>query len=181
MAASKIPPELEGEILARYGKGDGGEAIAAWLLSAHGIQVSDRAVRNFLEKKRKEREPIARAVIVEAVTKTVTSDLEALEVLISESREIQRMAMLVEKKSPTLALEAIRTQLAIRQTRLKFSGGDEPDAPTAGGPKTAVVLLSPRRAIAPPQIPAPPSSESPASGTSEGNLSPHYEDESDAT
>lgn len=180
MAAAKIPPDLEGEILARYGRGEGGETIAAWLLSAHGIQVSDRSVRNFLEKKRKEREPIARAVIVEAVTRTVTNDLEALEELAAKAREIQRLSMLGEKKSPTLCLEAIRTELAVRSQRLKFSGGDEPDAPSNGlGAKSAVILLSPRRVIAPPQIPAPPPSESPASGASEGNLSQH-DDESDA-
>jgi hypothetical protein len=175
MAASKIPPALEGEILARYGAGEGGESIAAWLLSAHGIQVSDRAVRNFLEKKRKEREPIARAVIVEAVTKTVTRDLDALESMILRAQTIGMNPLL----HPGTALDAIKVELAIRTTRLKFSGGDEPDAPQAGA-KSAVILLSPRRAIASPQIPTSPptSSESPTSGSSEGDLSQHDPDES---
>lgn len=178
MAASKIPPDLEGEILARYGRGEGGEAIAAWLLSAHAIQVSDRAVRNFLEKKRKEREPIARAAIAEVVVRTVTNDLAALEELAAKAREMQLFAMLGEKKSPTLALDAIRTELAVRQTRLKFAGGDEHDGPK-GDPRavSAVILLSPRRAT-PPQIPPP--GESPDQGSCEGKPPQHDADEGES-
>lgn len=172
MSAPKIPTALEGDILTRAGQGASAADLAAWLGADHGIEVSDRSVRTFLEKRRREREPIARAVIVENVTKSITTDLDALEYLAGKAREILQRATMGEKLQPSIALDAIKTELAVRAQRLKFAGGDEADGPK-GDPRaaSAVILLSPRRATASPQIPTSPptSSESPSSGPSEGD------------
>lgn len=143
----KIPPDLEPDLLARAGRGETGDELAAWLKAEHGIEMSGRRVRAFLEAGRREREPIARAATVAAVTKTIGTDLAEMEVLALNARAIHDQALnVVEGQRPNLfaAIQAISVEKSIRETRLKLSGAMEPDAPQQ--PRvSAVVLLPPEK------------------------------------
>lgn len=168
-AKSKIPPDLEGELLTRAGRGASGDELAVWLLAEHRVEVSGRRVRAFLEKNRREREPIARAVVVEQVSKTVTADLAALEELAREAASIRAKALAgvpsktikvpgePDQKVPgvapdlNVAIRAINSERAVRETRLRLGGGDPGAGGGAhpGGPAvpTAFILLPPERPI----------------------------------
>lgn len=97
-----IPPKLHKALLERAGTtGDGGPALSAWLLSAHGIEASPRAVQRYLKEVGDERAPIARAVAREQLSKTVTSDLDAIDQLLRDAQQYQiaagRLADLVKE------------------------------------------------------------------------------------
>jgi hypothetical protein len=154
VSAKKIPPDIEPELLGRAGRGESGDELAAWLDQAHGIKVSGRRVRAFLEEKRREREPIARAAIVKVVSETVAADLQALDELATEARALLEIAKL--SGNLFAAIQAISVEKSVRETRLKLSGGSEPDQPPGGGrAATAVILLPPERRIELPALPAP--------------------------
>lgn len=153
MSAKKIPPDIEPELLARAGRGESGDQLAAWLSETHGIEMSGRRVRAFLENIRRERSPIARAATVAAVSKTVGTDLAELEILAGEAREILTLAK--GKQNFFAAVQAIQAEAKIRETRLKLSGAMEPDAPQGQRAATAVILLPPEKPIAVPQLPPP--------------------------
>jgi hypothetical protein len=156
MSAKKIPPDLEPELLARAGRGESAAEIAAWL-GTQNVQISDRGVRRFLEQVRREREPIARSVAVQVVTKTVGTDLAELQNLADEARAVLDKAK--ERGNLFAAVAAIQAEHAVRSTRLRLAGAEpDPKAPgiIAGGGlrPTAVILLPPeRRDPAPTPVP----------------------------
>lgn len=87
-----IPPELETEILKKYGQGATGPEISAWLKRIHSIDAKPRAVQRLVQRIGKERAPIARAVVQEKLSKTLTSDLDAVEQLLADARGVRNQA-----------------------------------------------------------------------------------------
>jgi|GEM_PF-4330235 len=87
MSLKVIPPDREADILARAGAGEGTESIAAWLSGELGRKINGRRVREFLERCRAERAPIARAVIAEKLGRTLTADLDAVDGILERARK----------------------------------------------------------------------------------------------
>lgn len=87
-----IPQEREQEILARAGAGETAEQIAVWLSGPDVLdrRVDGRRVREFLEAQRKGRAPITQAIIEKHVAETVTSDLDAVDDLLKDERDLQK-------------------------------------------------------------------------------------------
>lgn len=92
MAVRKIPKELEPEIIARTAQGASARQIADWLLADHGVSVKRQSVLAFLHRTGNERAEVAKAVVREVLTRTVTSDLEHLEEIRNELRERRKKA-----------------------------------------------------------------------------------------
>lgn len=89
-----IPSDREPEILARVGSGESTESIAEWLSGVLGRRVDGRRVRDLLERIRKERAPIAKAVVAAKLGKTLTTDLDSLSDALARAVEDERAARL---------------------------------------------------------------------------------------
>jgi len=127
-----IPPEREPAILERVGRGESADSVAVWLSGELGRKVNGRRVREFLERSRKERAPIAAAVIADKIGKTVGSDLDALQEMIAEAAALQKQ--MAEGGDPRGAVTALREKHSIVKTRLEMSGagGDNPSQAADG-------------------------------------------------
>lgn len=120
--AKVIPPDREESILARAGKGESADKIAVWLSKELGRKVDGRRVREFLEKVRKDRAPIAEAVIADKVGKTVGSDLDALQDMLEQLDDLHdRMDTAGDLRG---AIAALREKHALVKTRLELNGGN---------------------------------------------------------
>ena len=102
MAAPKrITPDMLPGMLKLAGEGKSAGEIAAWILTEHKVKVSDRAIRQHMEKVRAERRPIAQAVVQEKLSKTLTTDLDAVDDLLRRARKLEDLA----KKTDDIAGE----------------------------------------------------------------------------
>lgn len=70
---------LHGPILDRMRAGATSEAIAQWLLEAHGITMQPRAVRKMLKRLRDKTGEKARGVVADALAPRLESDLQRLD------------------------------------------------------------------------------------------------------
>lgn len=91
-APPKIPPKLFEDLLRLRADGKSGQDMADWLKTEHGVKVSRQAVQNKLAAIDKEREPIARAVAIAKLTKSVATDLDAVEAIIDRAIEDEKFA-----------------------------------------------------------------------------------------
>lgn len=108
-----IPPDREPEILARAGKGETAEQIAAWLSLPEVLNrpVDGRRVREFLEANRKSRAGITAAIIEKRVSESVVSDLDAVAALLNGERTLQEKIGRLDKLIDQLE-EAAQSDLA---------------------------------------------------------------------
>lgn len=147
-----IPPDLEPEVLAKYGEGWRSRKIAEWLKVEHGVECSHAAVARIVAHARTERADVAKDVVREKLSKTLTTDLDVLE---AELRRVEKLsarlhkrahqdldilekpseadynalrtAMLGADRMVARALEASATLTGIAKTKLHFAGADAPD------------------------------------------------------
>lgn len=91
-----IPDNMQAEVLERAGRGETGEQIAAWLTEALGREVSKQRVNELLARIRKERAPIAQAVVAAKVAETAGRDLDAVEQLVQRARAAEDRARRLE-------------------------------------------------------------------------------------
>jgi hypothetical protein len=151
-----IPPNLEGEILKKFGESWSSRRISEWLKTEHAVTASHNAVAKFLAKHREERADVAKAIVREKLGQTVTSDIDELEAARKRAREIEAEAMVGEvvmrNGKPVmvdgkplripdheLALKAIKLETDILDKKLHYSGAGEPDA--AATQSLGVVVL----------------------------------------
>jgi hypothetical protein len=91
-----IPEDLYPEILARSGKRESSDSIAVWVSEKIGKNVNGRTVRLMLAQVRKERAPLAKQIVTEELSKTLTADLQAVEDLLADIKKHQVRAEKVE-------------------------------------------------------------------------------------
>jgi hypothetical protein len=97
-----IPDNLQAEVLQRAGRGETGEQIAAWLSEeltrqrGQPVTVVKQRVNELLARIRKERAPIAQAVVAAAVAQHVGADLNAVDELVQRARAAEDRARRLE-------------------------------------------------------------------------------------
>lgn len=130
----RIPHDKHPEILRRAGAGETSDQIAAWL-ATEGIKVSGRAIRDLLARSRQERGDTAKVVVREELAKSLTGDLHELEQVRLRAVALEQAAMpqagkngRKTKGNPGIALKALELQRKVLDTKLHYSGADEPDA-----------------------------------------------------
>lgn len=126
----KIPPDLVPELIARSGKGETSPALAKWLQDDHGITITARSIRRFLEHRVEERRDAVRSVVAEKLAPVVDGDLVALGEI---AERLKRYAELTESVGKIdWAIRASEAEANVRATRLKLAGaGDAPPPPEA--------------------------------------------------
>lgn len=120
---SKLSPQLEREVMARATAGESADALSAWLLGTHQVKISGRALRLRLARTRTERADVAKAVVRETLGKSIGTDLDRLERL---ARKAEKLAKKNEHV-PDLWVKLADTVRKISETKLHFSGADQPD------------------------------------------------------
>jgi hypothetical protein len=91
-----IPESLFAEVFERSGKRESSDSIAVWLTERLGKKVDGRTVRTALAKIRAERAPIAKQIVTEELSKTLTADLAAVEQLLKDIGKHQQAAEKVQ-------------------------------------------------------------------------------------
>lgn len=104
----KISPTLEREILALAADGKSATEISAWLLAERGVKISRQNVNKRLRQTRVARADVAKAVVREALTKTVVSDLDRLS---REQVRVERLGRRLHART-IRSLDAIETAIA---------------------------------------------------------------------
>lgn len=119
----KITAELEPEVLRKATEGWSAERIAAWLFTAHKVQISGTAIRKRLTQTRTDRADVAKVIVREVLGKSIPEDLARLE----------RLALKAEKLAgdcehdPALWAKLADQVRKFTETKLHFSGADTPD------------------------------------------------------
>jgi hypothetical protein len=111
MSAKLIPDNMHGEVLERAGRGESGDQIAAWLTERLGRPVHKQRVNELLGRIRKERAPIAQAVVAAKVGETVGRDLDAVDELMVRARAAEDRARRLEAVAMAEPLLAELAQL----------------------------------------------------------------------
>jgi hypothetical protein len=137
-AHKRITGDMVAGMLKLAGSGKSAAEIAAWILAEHKVKVSDRAVRQHLAKVAKDREPLAKAVVQEQLSKTLTADITALDRLLGRAHQVELDAGNPEK------LEELDKELA----RLALSDIEEAVDATGAVKPLAEMPLDVRKAIA---------------------------------
>lgn len=119
-----IPPKLHPEIMQWLDDGLSGQGIADRLLSDYGIKCSAACVLDLINKTRKERGEIAKAVLRRKLAGSLLRDLYRL--------ECQKKVLLKQIKlnagDAKLQATLIDTLRKLTETTLKYSGADEVDS-----------------------------------------------------
>lgn len=126
MASRGIPDNLHEIVLDLAGKGKSSRAIADELGTFHGCKTTHTAVQRLLKELRKDRAEVAKAVVREELAPALTNDLRRLERL--AKRCANRAARCTDDVVFTKLVDELRK---ITETKLKFSGADEPDQAAA--------------------------------------------------
>lgn len=92
-----IPEDLYPEILERSAKRQSTDSIAEWVSGKIGKSVNGRTVRLMLSQIRKERAPIAQAVVTERLSKTLNADLDAVDKLLAGAQKYEQDAGKLKK------------------------------------------------------------------------------------
>jgi hypothetical protein len=92
VSAKAIPPNLQDEVLARAGEGLTAPQIAVWLAEAKGVQCSSKAVQRLLARVTAERRPLVQAVVSEKLSKSVATDLDAVDGILDRARKDEQAA-----------------------------------------------------------------------------------------
>lgn len=123
MVTKGIPENLHKIVLDLAGQGKTTRAIADELVAKHGHKTNFSTVARLLKSLRKDRAEISKAVVREELSSTLTSDLQRLE------RFAKRVAVRASKKGcDNMSFAKLVDELRkITETKLKFSGADEPD------------------------------------------------------
>ncbi len=134
---TSIPPRLHAEVLARAGEGLNCADIASWLGREHNVKTHESSVKRLLRKVAAERAPIAKAVVTEQLSKTLTVDLSSMNALLKRSVSNEaRCTQLIKAAGdePVLQLRAMEQmrreraeQRSLLELRFRLSGADSND------------------------------------------------------
>lgn len=83
-----IPKKLEPDILVKVGESWSLPRIAAWLGTEHGVKTSKTAVQRVVARLTRERGELTKAVVQEKLTKTLTTDLDAVEQMLDRAAKL---------------------------------------------------------------------------------------------
>lgn len=126
MAPRGIPEKLHQIVLDLAGEGKSSRAIAEQLGAEHGHKTTYSTVARLLKELRKDRADIAKAVVREELAPALTRDLRRLE------RFAKRCANRAHRCGDDIVFAKLVDELRkITETKLKFSGANEPDVPLA--------------------------------------------------
>lgn len=125
---SKIPPNLQTELVARATEGWSSQQIADWLKTEHGVDVSHAAVRKRLAATRTDRAEAAKLVVRETLSRTLGEDIRCLDELRIEA--VRRCKAAPDDKTWALLADQARKLI---DTKLHYSGADQPDDPKLSG------------------------------------------------
>jgi hypothetical protein len=135
--ARKLNQELEREVLGKAVEGWSARRIAQWLGDDHGIKISFQAIAQLLEKTRTTRADVAKAVVREKLVPQVAGDIE---LLAKHQAKLDQIADSLAESEPELYFKAVEQLRKVTDTKLHYSGADQPDqAVQAGG----VIVLPP--------------------------------------
>lgn len=120
-----IPHKLRSDVIAKSAEGWNAEKIATWLKTDHDINITMRAVQQYLKEIKDERNEIAQRAMAEDVAKSVTYDLSILgDKIFKFNAEVDRL--LSEGKSIE-AKSVGEILFKFLDRRMKLSGIDNPE------------------------------------------------------
>ena len=128
---TSIPPRLHAEVLARAGDGLSCAEIASWLGRERSVTTHESSVKRLLRKVAAERAPIAKAVVTEQLSKTLTTDLSSMDALLKRSfaNEARCQQVCNSNEDPLIKIRAMEQarrerneQRALLDMRLRLSG-----------------------------------------------------------
>lgn len=121
MASPKIPATLENEILTRAQAGESSEAIAEWLKTAHGIEVTRRTVSRRVAERAADRASVTKGSVREKLASEAMSDLDVLKEIRDDARA---MVERLRGEDPRTALQAMKVAADAADKRLHYAGAD---------------------------------------------------------
>ncbi len=133
MSKLAIPPEKHALVLDLAGQGKSTRQISDHL-GTLGIKASYKAVGRLLQELRKERSEVARAVVREELSTTLTADIRRLERLVKQAMSRIRKGADGKKPDPDTWCRLAEQARKLIETKLKHSGADEPDGDSSHGP-----------------------------------------------
>lgn len=125
----RIPPEREGDVLAKAAQGWTHRKIAAWL-AEEGIQTSQPAVTRLLQRLQAQHADSARAVVREKLASAVSPGLDQLAIQTDRVRRLCTRLYNQAKVSPKAVSPFLKAVEQLRKnvdTQLHYSGADQPD------------------------------------------------------
>lgn len=121
---SKIPPELNDEVIKKSGEGYSASKIQTWLDEEHSITITDRGIQQFLKKIANERKDIAKQAYSKAVADSANQDVA----IIGEMIDLFRNEVLKTVNNDSLkAAKIAETLIKFQDRRMKLSGIDKED------------------------------------------------------
>lgn len=126
--SSKITENLAPLVLQKAADGVSVRGLSDWLQAEHKVSLSAAAISRWLKKRREERADIAKSVAREALSKTVVSDIDRLEVI---RRQVAKKASKLDAIYVTEWVKLKELEVRIIDRKLHYAGADEPtDAAT---------------------------------------------------
>ena len=142
MSRKGIPEALEREVCDRAANGATTREISGWLLDAHAVTASYGAVARVIKRVRTERAEVTKAVVQAKLAKSALSDIDLLE---SIRLEVSAKAKKLTRADQAGAWRGLKElELKIIDTKLHYSGADEPDVPNGEGRRPGI-LIPPER------------------------------------
>lgn len=132
MRPPAIPENQHALVLKLASEGKSTRAISAHLVTL-GVTASHNAVAKLLKQLRTERADIAKAVVREELSTTLTADVRRLERLVKKT-----LAKIRKCTNDDLYCRLVEQCRKLIDTKLKHSGADEPDAARENGPTVMV-------------------------------------------
>lgn len=121
--APNIPASLEDAVLEKAYAGLGCRQISEWLLAEHNVAASYVTVSRWLKRRRNERADIAKVVVREKVTSSVTKDIDRLELFAKKAMRIARAC----EHEPAVWAKVAEQVRKFTESKLKACGLDQPD------------------------------------------------------
>jgi hypothetical protein len=128
VSKTAIPPEKHELVLELAGQGKSTRQISEHLGTV-GIKASYKAVGRLLQELRAQRAEVAKAVVREELSTTLTADVRRLERLVKKT--LARIRKGVDADTFCKLAEQARKLI---ETKLKHSGAAEPDGEASRGP-----------------------------------------------
>jgi hypothetical protein len=146
VATVAIPSKLEGAVLEKAANGWSCRQIAEWLGKEHAVTASHVTVSRWLKRRRSERADIAKAVVREKVTSSVTKDIDRLELFVKKAMRIARKS----ESDPIVWAKVAEQVRKFTESKLKACGLDQDDEPAKAKASAEVTINAPVIFIPPP-------------------------------
>lgn len=128
----KIPLDLHDPILALVASGKSSSAVASWLRSEHGVEVTRQAVDKIIKRARSLRADTSKLIAREHIARTLPTDLDTFDRIMAATGELLEQAQREAREELTVANVEKVTKLTNTWARLDEAkktamGLDQPD------------------------------------------------------